>query len=513
MITYHEILRLAAQGHSKSDIHASTGHSRVTIDKVLARAYEVGDLDALTEKNDAELQAILFPSEVTGPTKWLPNFDVLRKELLRPGVTKRLLWHEYKRDAEAQGYPAFSYSQFCYYFSQEEDKHRASMHINRKPGEQLEVDWSGDKITFCDGVSGKKMQAHIFVAVLSYSQYLYAEAFLDEKEEAFIQGHIHAFEFFGGVARQIVPDNCKTAVTRHTRDESTLNITYREMSEHYATVIIPARVRRPKDKSMAEAGVCATQRLLAELRNTEFTSLAELNRSLRNKVDEFNAQPFQKREGSRRSVFESEEKELLLPLPATPFEIAEWKVLTVQFNYHVSVYKTMYSVPWGYIGKKVDVKITSSMVEVYYNHARIASHKRSYDPKGKYVTVKEHMPREHQHMNNWNGESLRKWAERIGSSTYAMVDRMLSSKKVEQQAYKSCLAVLNLTKKHSESLLEAACEEAVEAGCFSLKAVQNLLKAMTKRPKPVSEQSPDNDSANPNGITRGPSYFGGNDKC
>ena len=203
-------------------------------------------------------------------------------------------------------------------------------------------------------------------------------------------------------------------------------------------------------------------------------------------------------------------------LPATPFEMSEWKLLTVQFNYHVQVDKKMYSVPWEYIGKKVDVKITPTVIEVYYNRARIASHKRSdgpTDPNGKYFTIKEHMPPEHQHMENWNGESLRKWAQRIGPNTFTMVDHMLNSKKFEQQAYKSCLAVLNLTKKYLDSLLEAACEEAVNVGSFSLKAVQNLLKAMTRKQTPTSKQSPENDSVNPNGITRGPGYFGGNDKC
>ena len=246
-IWYHEILRLANLGYSKSKIKASTGHSRTTIDKVLARAKEFDGWAELLKKTDDQIEGLFFPSKPNGPTMPLPNFDALRKELLRPNVTKKQLWLEYQRDAEAQGNPAYSYAQFCHYFSQDESKHRASMHINRKPAERLEVDWSGDKVTFYDSDSGKEMQAHIFVAVLPYSQYLYAEAFLNEKQEAFIQGHIHAFEFLGGVPREIVPDNCKTAVTQQTRDDVILNITYREMAEYYGTVVIPARVRRPRD--------------------------------------------------------------------------------------------------------------------------------------------------------------------------------------------------------------------------------------------------------------------------
>ncbi len=507
MVNYHEILRLTIQGYNQSEIARSTTYSRGTVAKVLAEAKKAGSLEELVQKDDAELRALLFPEAEQGPTKWVPDFEKLRKELARKGVTKSLLWAEYVKEAAQLGRPAYSYSQFCFYFQQSNVRHNATMHMNRKPGESLEVDWSGDKIPLLDP-SGKAMQAHIFVAVLSYSQYTYVEAFGDEGQESWITAHLHAFEFFGGVAREVIPDNCKTAVQQNSRDETLINVTYREMSEYYSTIIMPARVRATRDKPNVESGVGAVQRLvLAPMRNTQFASLAELNRSIRNRIDEFNNRPFQKKDGSRRSLFEEEEKHLLIPLPETPYEIATWKIATVQFNYHVSVDKKMYSVPFTYIGKKVDVKITRTLVEVYCNHARIASHQRSYDPKIRYITVAQHMPNEHQQMAKWDGKTLRDWAERIGESTYAAIDDILRSRKVEQQGFKSCLAILNLSRRHSESLLELACKQAIELGCVNLKAIQKIIRSLTKKAPSQEPHTDANDAVNSNGITRGPEYF------
>ena len=224
--------------------------------------------------------------------------------------------------------------------------------------------------------------------------------------------------------------------------------------------------------------------------------------------DDFNNQPFQKKEGSRRLIFEEEEKEFLLPLPSTPYELSTWKVATVQVNYHVAVEKKMYSVPWEYIGKKVDVKITKSTIEVFFNHGRIASHQRCYDTKERYVTKQEHMPEQHQRAK-WDGTSFREWALRIGESTYSVVDHMLKNAKIEQQAYRSCMALLNLSSRHSEALLELACKESLAVGNASLKAVQATIKALSKHDSSESKQkdTAEDVDANPHGITRGPEYF------
>ncbi len=510
MIKYHEIVRLLLLGTSLRKIALSTRHSRSAVSKVVKKLDELNiRLEELVGKTDLELKTALFPKELFVSKKKLPNFGAMRKELARPGMTKKLLWAEYVQDCNAAKEPALSYSQFCFYFQQEEAKHRVTMHIARKPAERIEVDWSGDLVDISDPQTGKTTQAHIFVGVLSYSQYTFAEAFPDEKLDSWILAHVHMFEYFGGVARELVPDNCKTAVEHHRKDDILLNTTYREMAEFYSTIILPARVRKPRDKGPVESGVGCVQRLvLAPMRNDQCFSLAELNRKILNQLSTFNNLPFQKKDGSRRSLFEEEEKPLLLPLPSARFEVATWKIATVQVNYHVSVEGKMYSVPYEYVGKKVDVKITQALVEVYFNHGRIASHCRSYDSKVRYVTVTEHMPKNHQEVSKWNGESLRDCALKIGVSTYTVIDEMLKSKKVEQQAYRSCLAVLGFRQKYSEALLELACKEAVAVGSISLKAVRTALEALKKKESEAKETANNSDEQpNPHGLTRGSEYF------
>ena len=263
---------------------------------------------------------------------------------------------------------------------------------------------------------------------MTYSQYAYVEAFLDMKQKSWITSHVHMYEFFGGVARILVPDNCKTAVVHNGgwKDQQ-INETYREMAEHYGTAIIPARIRTPKDKPNAEGTVGNISTwITAALRNEQFFSLAELNRAIREKLERFNQKLFQKKEGSRLSLFLEDEKPLLAPLPASRFELSDWKTATVQFNYHISVDGMLYSVPYEYIKKKVDVKVTDTTIEIFYNHNRIASHRRLKGRLGQYSTVTEHMPEDHQKYLEWNGDRFRKWAERIGINTHTVVNPKLT---------------------------------------------------------------------------------------
>ena len=238
------------------------------------------------------------------------------------------------------------------------------MHINRKPGEQVEVDWAGDPAHIIDPDTGEIINAYVFVGVMTYSQYTYAEAFIDEKQPAWIRAHVHMYEFFGGVAKILVPDNCKTAVIHNNNwNDQRINAVYQEMAEHYNTAIIPARVRAPKDKPNAESAVGNISTwIIAALRDEQFFSLAELNQAIRHKLEEFNKRVFQKKEGSRLELFRDEELPLLAPLPATSFELADWKQATVQFNYHISIDGMLYSVPYEYIRRKVDVRVTDTTI-------------------------------------------------------------------------------------------------------------------------------------------------------
>jgi len=401
------------------------------------------------------------------------------------------------------------YSQFCHHIQLNEQKRRATMHISRKPGEQVEVDWAGDTASILDPHTGEITEAHIFVGVMTYSQYTYVEAFINEKQRAWITAHVHMYEYFGGVAKMLVPDNCKTAVI-HNKGWYTqkLNTVYHEFAEHYNTAIIPARIRKPKDKASVEGAVGNISTwIVAALRKEQFFSLAELNASIRTKLEEFNSSLFQKKEGSRFSLFHDEELPLLAPLPATSYELAEWKVATVQFNYHISIGGMLYSVPFEYIKRKVDVRITDTVIEVFYQYNRIASHKRLYGRKAQYSTVIAHMPEDHQQYLEWNGNRFRKWAERIGPNTSTAVDAILSSKRVEQQTYKSCMGLLKLADRHSGDKVERACEKALSfTASPSYKSIKNILVSTKKsHENQVSDSPPSSQHA----VTRGATYYGG----
>lgn len=397
MTKYREIIRLTGLGFSQRNIMASCGVSQKTVVKVQKRARELNISWPLDESmTNTKLQKLMFSKESKVSTnKRIPDYAYIRKELLRNGVSKKLLWTEHMEDCRANGDEPLMYSRFCYHIQQDEQKRRATMHINRKPGEQVEVDWAGDPATIIDPDTGEILKAYIFVGVMTYSQYAYVEAFLDMKQKSWITAHVHMYEFFGGVARILVPDNCKTAVVHNGGwKDRQINETYQEMAEHYGTAIIPARVRTPKDKPNAEGTVGNISTwITAALRNEQFFSLAEFNRAIREKLEQFNRRLFQKKEGSRLDLFLEDEKPLLSPLPATHFELSDWKTATVQFNYHISVDGMLYSVPYEYIKKKVDVKVTDTTIEIFYNHNRIASHRRLKGRPGQYSTITEHMPR------------------------------------------------------------------------------------------------------------------------
>jgi hypothetical protein len=281
------------------------------------------------------------------------------------------------------------------------------------------------------------------------------------------------------------------------------------MAEHYNTAIIPARVRKPKDKPNAEGSVGNVSTwITAALRNEQFFSLAELNRAIKEKLAAYNSRDFQKKEGSRLSLFRDEELPLLTNLPATPYELAEWKQATVQYNYHISVDKMLYSIPFEYIGRKVDVRVTDKTIEVFYSHNRIASHRRLYGRPGQYDTIVQHMPEDHQQYLEWIGDRFRKWAKNIGISTYKVIDAILTSSRVEQQNYRGCMGILKLADKYSVERLETACRKSLlYTASPSYKSIKNILS--TGQDKPEPEQPKTEFTHNSHGLTRGASYYGG----
>jgi transposase len=308
----------------------------------------------------------------------LPDCEHIHRELAKSGVTLSLLWSEYCEVCRLNQEIPLKYTQYCNYYRKYAAVTKATMHIQRKPGDQLEVDWAGQTAQIVDKDTGEVLPVYVFVAALPSSQYAYVEGFLSQNQESWIAAHVNAFNHFGGVTKVLVPDNLKTGVDKASWYSPVINKTYHEMAEHYGTAVLPARVRRPKDKATVEGivGNISTW-IIAALRNQTFFSLSELNTAISEKLIDFNSKPFQKKPGSRLSTFLAEEKHVLQPLPVTSYELATWKVATVQFNYHISVDKMQYSVPYEYIKQKVDVRVTRGIIEVFFHHLFPPSFTRS----------------------------------------------------------------------------------------------------------------------------------------
>lgn len=460
------------------------------------------------EHSESEVSKRLYPRTVISEKYKMPDYEWVHREMQKSGVTLSLLWVEYCEQCRAAGELPYQSTQFNKYYAEYVHKTKATMHLDHKPGEALQVDWAGTTAHVLDTSTGELLDAYLFVAVLPYSGYAYVEAFLDMKQDAWITAHVNAYRFFGGVTRILTPDNLKTGVIKNSRSETIINKAYQEMSEHYGTAIIPARPRKPKDKAFVEGSVgVVTTWILAALRNQQFLSLRELNKAIQDKLYEFNHRPFQKKEGSRADAFE-EERVFLLPLPSAPFELSAWKVATVQYNYHVSVERMNYSVPYEYIKQQVQARLTRSVVEIFFGGNRIASHPRLYGRPNQYSTNEEHMPPEHQKYLEWTGERFLRWAEQIGENTTAVVRLFLSAYKVEQQGYKSCMALLKSADKYSAARLEAALSFTPSP---SLKSVQAILKSGQDR---LPDEHTDESSTRPSqySFTRGAEYYSRRDK-
>jgi transposase len=505
MTNYREVLRLSSLGLNRSQIADSLGVSRTTVIHTLQRAAAQGIDWAMAEPmSDKALAALLFPGGEGTPIFKVPDFESIHKELMKPGVTQQLIWMEYSEECRATGEIPFGLTAFKTHYREFAAQKKATMHIVRKPGEIMEVDWAGQTAHMTDPDNGEDIEVFVFVSVLPYSGYAYAEAFPSMDQEAWTQAHVNAYSHFGGVTLMLVPDNLKTGVTKHTRSELILNRSYHELAEHYGTAIMPTRVRSPKDKATVEGSVGnISTYILAAIRNQKFFTLRELNEAIKERLHAFNHKPFQRKEGSRASWF-AEEKVLLLPLPRNSFELGTWKVATVAFNYHIGAGEQYYSVPYELIKCKVDVRLTHNIVEVFFEGSRVCSHVRLHGRKGQYSTEDAHMPPNHQQYLKWDGDRFRRWAEKAGPNTANVVNALLAGHKVEQQGYRSCMALLKLGDQYSPERLENACIKALEYSPQpNYKTVQLILRA-GKDKIAVAPAPPE---APPQSFTRGSEYY------
>jgi len=513
MTNYLEILRLHSLGVSERSIAASVSCSRNTVSIVLKRAVEEKLHWPLPESmSNQMIKERFFPDNVSSSLYKSPDFEHIHGELAKSGVTLSLLWHEYSEACRDAGSIPYKYSRFCELYHNYSNKTKATMRIQHKPAEKLEVDWAGQTATIRDNLTGEPIKAYVFVAVLPYSGYAYVEAFLRMDMDSWIQAHTNCFAFMNGVAKILVPDNLKTGVEHVSWFSTTINRTYNEMAMHYSSVVIPARIRRPKDKASAEGavGVISTW-ILAAIRNQTYFTLTELNQAIRMRLKEYNAKPFQKKEGSRESVFLEEEQGLLIPLPFEPYELALWNKAMVQFNYHVYYDKMYYSVPYEYIKYQVDVRATAKLIEVFYKAHRIAAHPRKQGKPGQYQTLVEHMPEQHQKYQEWSSERILNWAQQVGANTAVVVKAILDSSRVEQQGYRACLALLKSADKYTSLRLENACLRALSYNPNpGYKLVQSILKSGVDQVAPSDKPRTETSSA-AFGLTRGAAYYGRND--
>jgi transposase len=475
-----QIIRLYTQSKGTKFISRHTGVARGTVKKYLVKfrdtrlTYE--DINELSDQGLSDLFG--KPPVAKEPTKRYEQlrafFPYLDKALRSTGFTREKLWREYI-EKHPDGY---RYTQFCICYSKWQKRVNPVMHIVHKAGDKMYVDFAGEKLQIVDTLTGEIQEVEVFVAILGASQLTYAEATYSQKKEDFITACENALYYFGGVPQAIVPDNLKSAVTKSSKYEPTLNEAFEDFADYYQTTLLPTRAYRPRDKSLVEGAVKIVYNKIYSNLSTEIpTSLADLNAAMRPHLEQHNTAAMKGRSYSRRQQFEEIEKKILQPLPVHRYEFKRQAVVTVMKNGHVclSEDKHYYSVPFKYISKKVKIIYSKTSVEIYYCFERIALHQRIKSPFN-YTTVEEHMASTHRFVSEWSAEKFISWAEAIHPDVKLFIERILEKKHHPEQAYKSCVGVLSFAKKVGKERLINACKRALDYGYYNYKIIQTILE-------------------------------------
>lgn len=499
-----EALRLKASGLSTRKIASSLGLGQSTVSEYLKRAERAGLSWPLPDGlGDADLEGRLFQPTGGATRRGLapPDWADVHRELRRKNVTLSLLWEEYRAAHPEDGY---GYSRFCELYRRWEGRLSPTMRQHHIAGERAFVDFAGDTIEVICGETGEVRQAQIFIGVLGASSYTYAEAIWTQGLADWIGAHVRMLGFFGGVPEQLVSDNLKAGITKACFHEPKVNRTYADLAAHYGTAVIPARPYRPRDKAKVEVGVQLVQRwIAARLRHRRFRSLAELNTVIRELLDRFNGKVTRHLGASRRDLFDALDRPALRPLPATPYEYAEWLERKVGLDYHVEIERHYYSVPHQLLRQKVWTRVAARTVEIFHAGQRVASHVRTSGNR-KHTTVAGHMPASHRRYAGWTPGEIRRRAEQIGPNTGALVDLILRTKPHPEQGFRACLGIVRLAKPHGRDALEAACLRAIEIGGTSYSSVNSILKNNLHRKRP---EKPADGPAITHPNIRGPRYF------
>lgn len=473
-----QIIRLRNNGFALLTIAKAVKISRNTVKKYL-RLIEVKQLDtrALLEMDDDALEALFQDPEPQDTTRYqnlcdlFPSFE---KELSRTGVTRWILWGEYRMK-----YPdGYSYSQFCDHFKAWKKSNSGTLHTEQEPADKLYIDYTGKKLSYIDRQTGEVIAVEVYVAILGFSQLTYVEAMESQKNGDFIYGSEKAIHFFGGVPRVLVPDNLKSAVQKANKYEAQINSSFLDFANHYGTTVLPARSYKPRDKALVEKAVnIIYSRIFAAIRDEVFYSLTALNQRIADLVESHNQQHFQQRPYSRRQLFEEQEKHLLSPLPADRYELKSFKQVTVMKNGHVQLLedKHYYSVPYRFIGKKVKLIYSRSQLSVYYDKERIAYHLRSTQ-RYRYTTTKSHLCSSHQFVSEWNPDKFISWAGGIAPVVQDYILEILNRATYPEQAYRSCVGILSQEKKVGKDRLIRTIERATHYGAFNYTTIIKILQ-------------------------------------
>lgn len=508
------IMELREQGVSRRSIAKTRHMSMESVCDVFDIADERGITWAQVEgMTDDEAYRLFYPDKHVHESIFEePDWEYVHAEMAKVGVNLRLLHDEYKAECARQHKVAMGYTRWCERYADYVAANNLTKRIEHKAGQSCEVDWSGPTIGkgLVDPTTGEVSKIYLFVGVLPFSQDAYFEPTPDMKERTWLRCHVHMYEFWGGVPERTVCDNLKTGVIKHPREgEIVLNDAYEALGEHYMTAIMPAPVGKPKRKASAEGTVKdAATWVIAQLRNRVFISFDEVVLAVRECNAAYNAHPFQKREGSRESVFAEVEAAELRPLPDVRYDVAEWVYnRSVNLDFHVVYAKNRYSVPHRYVGRKVDLRVGESTLSIYHAGERIATHRLlpAYVKNG-YSTDESHMP-EAFLKPEWDDARIKGWAKKVGPNCAAVIDRIFDRVKVKEQAYNPALSVLRLSRKYGDERLEAACEHALpRLSSPRYKHIKAILDSnLDAEREPGQKRRPGADG--PRGHLRGADYY------
>lgn len=473
-----QMINLRLDGMSNRDIGRTLGVSRNTVNQYmkLFTGCEVV-LEELTELDDSSLRE-LFPLKTTIKNEryndLMTYFEKVNLARNYTGFTFLYHYREYKSSVE----DPYSYTQFMEHYNRKYKKIKGSMKLEHKAGNEMMLDFTGKHLYIIDKETGEQNPVEVFVAILPCSQYTYVEACYSQKREDLIGCIGNALRFYGGVPKAIVSDNLKSAVSRASKYEPQINKSLKDLARHYNCSINPTRVYSPQDKALVEHAVnLVYQRIFYPLRNMTFFSLSEINKEIKRLLIAYNDLLFQRKEASRRELFQSIERGELKPLPSSSYQIKEYRRAKVQKMGYVysSIDKNYYSVPYRFIGVQTQIHASSTCVEVYYKSERIASHSRNKN-KGVYTTIKEHLSSAHQAYKDWSPAYFTSLAKKHGESVVMFIDALLSQGEYPEIAYKRAMGVIQLHRQYGSERLNNACQRALYAQALSYNRIKNILK-------------------------------------